>query len=192
MRTTVLTTRRTTPMPDASAPAAVVQRTFERCAQALCRFFSVRTRNDTHLVDDLMQQLWLRARLNAADVRDPNPEPWLWRIAQNLLHEHRRRQGRAAANWAVAWPELARALAHQFDTQDLPLETLARREVQEQLLLALTELPSDEQELLIRVYFENHSHAQLATALGLSERAIEGRLYRARLALRNRLAHLGI
>jgi DNA-directed RNA polymerase specialized sigma24 family protein len=78
-------------------PAAVVQRTFERCGQAFCRYFAVRTRGDAHLVDDLMQQLWLRARLGADELRQANPEPWLWRIAQNLLREHRRRHANRTA-----------------------------------------------------------------------------------------------
>jgi RNA polymerase sigma factor (sigma-70 family) len=171
-------------------PADAVQRTFERCSPALCRYFAVRTRQDEHLVDDLMQQLWLRAFVHAAEVREPNPEPWLWRIAQNLLREHRRKQVPHSLDGPAADPALARALAEQFDTENLPDEVLARQEVQDQLLLALTELPSAEQELLVGFYFEGRSQAELGEKLSISERAVEGRLYRARLALRDRLAHL--
>jgi RNA polymerase sigma-70 factor (ECF subfamily) len=169
---------------------AAVQQVFERCGQAFCRYFTVRTGGRSDVVDDLMQQLWLRSRLAAADLQDPNAEPWLWRIAQNLLHEHRRKRGRAPLGWVVAQPELARTLARQFDREDLPAEVLARGEVQDQLLLALTELSSDEQELLVGFYFENCSHATLAERLGISPRAVEGRLYRARQALRDKLADL--
>ncbi len=70
------------------------------------------------------------------------------------------------------------------------MEALARKEVQDQLLLALTGLSGDAQELLIGSYFEGRSHAELASMLNVSERAIEGRLYRARVALRDKLAHL--
>jgi RNA polymerase sigma factor (sigma-70 family) len=177
-------------MTEAAEPADVVQRAFERCGPALFRYLAVRTGQDGHLVDDLMQQLWLRARTHAAELREPNPEPWLWRIAQNLLREQWRKRAFLSLDAAAADPALARALAERLDTELLPDELLARKEARDQLLLALTELSSDEQELLVAFYFDGHSQAALAEKLGLSERAVEGRLYRARLALRDRLAHL--
>jgi RNA polymerase sigma factor CnrH len=184
-----LSISRASTMSDADNRRAAVQQAFERCEQAFCRYFTVRVGGDTDIADDLMQQLWLRSRLAAADLQDANPEPWLWRIAQNLLREHRRNRHRTG-DWIAAQPELARMLAQRFDTEALPAEVLARREVQQQLLLALTELASEEQELLIGFYFESQSHAALAERLSISERAVEGRLYRARQALRDRLAHL--
>jgi RNA polymerase sigma-70 factor (ECF subfamily) len=81
-------------------------------------------------------------------------------------------------------------LARRIDTEDLPEEVLLRKEVQDQLLLAMTALPSEVQELLIGFYFEGHSQVELAATRGVSERAIEGRLYRARLAFRDKLADL--
>ena len=177
-------------MSELGDPAEAVHRTFERCGPAFCRYFAVRTGQDAHLVDDLMQQLWLRAHVHAADLHEPNPEPWLWRIAQNLLREHRRKRAPYSLDGPVADPGLARGLAERFDTECLPDELLARKEVQDQLLLALTELSSDEQELLAGFYFEGRSQTELGERLRISERAVEGRLYRARLALRDRLAHL--
>ena len=174
-------------MPDASQHVAAVEQAFERCGQAFCRYFTVRAGGDTHLVDDLMQQLWLRGRLRAHELRGSNAEPWLWRIAQNLLREHYRRSGRQ--NGPLVDRDLARSLARRFDEEELPLDVLARREVHDQLLLALTELPADEQTLLIGFYFEGRPQRELAATLGIGERAVEGRLYRARLALRDKLAH---
>jgi RNA polymerase sigma factor (sigma-70 family) len=177
-------------MSDAGDPADGVQRTFERCGPALFRYFAVRTGQDGHLVDDLMQQLWLRAHVHASDLRDPNPEPWLWRIAQNLLREQRRKPVPYSLDGAVADSGVARVLAERLDTESLPEEVLARKEVRDQLLLALTELSGEEQELLVRFYFEGHCQAELAEKLNISERAVEGRLYRARVALRDRLTRL--
>jgi RNA polymerase sigma-70 factor (ECF subfamily) len=175
---------------EANQAGESVQAAFERCGQALCRFFSVRVGSHTHVVDDLMQQLWLRSRLAAGDLRGPAPEPWLWRIAQNLLREHQRNSGASTAQRAVADPALARRLARQFDEQELPAEVLARREVADQVLLALSALPQAEQDLLASFYFEGRSQAELGVALGITERAVEGRLYRARLALRDKLLRL--
>ncbi|MCB9855859.1 MAG: sigma-70 family RNA polymerase sigma factor [Phycisphaerales bacterium] len=167
-----------------------IQEAWRRCCQSFCRYFSVRTYDNTHLVDDLMQQLWLRAWLRRNDVRSADPEPWLWRIAQNLLREHRRKHANLLDRRVLADPSLARQLAKQFETQNMPAELLQRREVREQLLLALTELSHADQELLVNHYFERRTQRELARELGVSERAVEGRLYRARLALRNKLEHL--
>ena len=170
--------------------AAVIERTIERCCQSFFRYFTVRTDGNMHLVDDLMQQLWLQARLRRDDFRGDNPEPWLWRIAQNLLREHWRKQERSPVSRLQADPKLARSLAVRFDAEDLPEEVLVRQETRNQLLLALTDLPNDAQELLIGFYFNNRSYVDLASSLDISERAVEGRLYRARLALRDKLANL--
>ena len=187
---TSLSSHQSASMADPTNRVTRVQRAFERCGDALCRYFTVRTSGDPHLVDDLMQQLWLQARLSCDDLREDDPEPWLWRIAQNLIRAHWREQRRVPANRITANLVPARSLATRFDTEDLPPEILTRREVREQLLLALTELAVEAQELLIGCYFEGRSHAELASALGISERAVEGRLYRARLALRDKLANL--
>lgn len=168
----------------------LIEATFTRCCQAFFRFFMVRCRGDEHLVDDLMQQLWLRARLCRDDLRTDRAEPWLWRIAQNLLREHWRRTGKSPYERIKVDPALARELAERFDTEELPAEQLSRREIQDQLMLSLTTLSSEEQELLIGFYFDGRPHVELAEMLGITERAVEGRLYRARLALRRKLSHL--
>jgi len=137
-----------------------------------------------------MQRLWLRAWLKRDDVRSAEIERWLWRIAQNLLREFRREQARKIERRVSAIPSLARELAGRFETEEIPLDVLNREEVRDQLLLALTELPSAEQDLLVARYFEGRSQCDLAQYLGISQRAVEGRLYRARLAMRNKLQHL--
>ena len=45
-------------------------------------------------------------------------------------------------------------------------------------MLAITELPAAEQELIVGCYFDDVPHAELAARVGISERAVEGRLYR--------------
>jgi RNA polymerase sigma-70 factor (ECF subfamily) len=166
-----------------------LEQTFDRCGQAFCRFFSVRT-GDDHATDDLMQQLWLQCRTRGGDVRQVNAEPWMWQVARNLLKLHWRSHADSTARRISVDPVLAHRLARQFDEEDIPSDVLARRETQDQLLLALTALSADEQALLIATYFEGRSGAELAKSLNVSARAVEGRLYRARAALRERLVHM--
>ncbi|MCG3125266.1 MAG: hypothetical protein CHACPFDD_00083 [Phycisphaerae bacterium] len=172
---------------DASTAPSAMQLVFEACGAALHRYFAVRT-GDMHLADDLMQQLWLAARGGGGAIPATRLEFWLRAVAKNLLRSHWRARRRRPEHVPMPDPELAVELAGRLVAHELPADELARREVRDQLLLALTELPAAEQELLIGCYFEQRSHAELAGRLGISERAVEGRLYRARQALREQLA----
>ncbi len=162
---------------------------FDRCSSSIYRYIVVRV-GDAHLADDLMQQLWLQARHSGAGVPDDELEFWLRGIARNLVRTHWRTRARRPASVPLADPGLAADLADRLVSTELPPEALAQREVQDQLLLAITELTSVEQEFIVEHYFHERSHAQLAAAFGLSVRAVEGRLYRARQALREKLKHL--
>jgi RNA polymerase sigma factor (sigma-70 family) len=164
---------------------------FDRCGAALYRYIVVRTGGDTHLADDLMQQLWLRATSNGgASVPDDEIEFWLRGIARNLLRAHWRQARHRPAHLAVGDPAAASRLAEQLASEDLPPQILERREIRDQLVLAVTALPSQEQELIIGHYFHGRSLADLAETTGLTARAIEGRLYRARRSLEQRLREL--
>ncbi len=166
-----------------------MERAFDACAAALYRYFVVRT-GDAHLADDLMQQLWLAAKRGWNGVPAANVEYWLRAIAKNLIRTHWRREARRPGNRPCADPALAAALAERLATEPLADAELERREVRDQLLLAITALCASDQELIIGCYLDGRSHASLAESLGVSERAVEGRLYRARAALREKLKTL--
>lgn len=165
------------------------ERRFDLCSSALYRYFAVRT-GDAHLADDLMQQLWLHARKRAADIPMAQVEFWLQAVARNLVATHWRVVGRRPAHVPIADAAVAADLADRLVSHDLPTDQLERREVRDQLSLAITELDAVDQELIVGHYFKNESHAALAGRLAISPRAIEGRLYRARQALRARLQAL--
>ncbi|MGH7132941.1 MAG: RNA polymerase sigma factor [Phycisphaerales bacterium] len=159
---------------------------YDRCAASLYRYFMVRTSRNHDLASDLMQQLWLAALRNAAGVPADELEFWLRSVAGNLLATHWRRA--ASAPLANRDPRLANDLAARLTEQPLPESVLTDADTQHQLLLALTELPADDQDLLIAHYLRSVPQSALAQQLGVSVRAIEGRLYRARQALKDLLA----
>jgi len=163
---------------------------FDRHAPVLYRYVVVRVGGDTHLTDDLMQQLWLQAGNGAASVPDDQVEFWLRGVARNLIRAHWRRARHRPAQLPIADPRLSSVLADRLATEELPPKVLERKEVRDQLLLALTSLKTQEQELIISHYFQGRTHADLAEATGLSVRAVEGRLYRARQALQRNLREL--
>lgn len=77
------------------------------------------------------------------------------------------------------------------DPQPAPEEALLHREQLEQLRTAMATLPQLDRLLLLRKYYYRQSTAQIAAELGMSERAVEGRLYRLKQKLRSQLGGEG-
>lgn len=65
-----------------------------------------------------------------------------------------------------------------------PEEALLRKERQAELSVALNRLSRTERLLFYRKYYYRQSTAQIASELGMSARAVEGRLYRVKTRLR--------
>lgn len=68
-----------------------------------------------------------------------------------------------------------------------PEEQVLRQELLEELRRALKLLPLKDQVLFHRKYYYLQSTAQIAAEMGLTERAVEGRLYRLKKRLRKEL-----
>ena len=104
---------------------------------------------------------------------------WLTAIARN-----------AALNRARAVPRHASAADIPENTpsaEPTPEEQALRRERQEALMTELARLPSNDRALIYRKYYYRQSTAQIAAELGLTERVVEGRLYRLKKQLRKAL-----
>lgn len=142
-------------------------------------YVSRRCGGERQVAEDVTQETWLRAvrawrRTGVPDT----PLAWLTTVARNLLlNQHRR-------------PEA-------LSIDDVPptsvLEALDRdtagdsAEIAELVTRALTRIPADEARLLEAFHFERCRVAGLAERYGISERAVEGRLRRARERLRREL-----
>lgn len=67
-----------------------------------------------------------------------------------------------------------------FAPEPTPEEAMLRQERQQQLQQALSCLSGEERALIYRKYYYRQSTLQMAAELGLTPRAVEGRLYRCR------------
>ena len=136
------------------------------------------------LIDDIAQQVWLRAweRLNTLE----NPQQlrsWLYTIARNTAIDYsmaQRRQSRRAAS-----------LDDEFGAPDprqaTPDRSGARGELQNVLLRAVQSLPALYREPFVLRHLENWSYAEIGEVLGLPVESVETRLVRARRLLREML-----
>ena len=103
---------------------------------------------------------------------------WLTALTRNAALNRARQLQREAPE------ELDPALP---SPEPLPEEALLRKERQAELTAALNRLSRTERLLFYRKYYYRQSTAQIASELGMSVRAVEGRLYRIKKRLRGML-----
>ena len=141
----------------------------------LYAFVSRRVGGDRALAEDVVQDAWLRAVDHWPRRGTPdNPRAWLIRVARNLLVSHFRRRRPTPVDPA----EL-----------DLEADTYSPDSPSTAALVSwgLARMRRRQAALLEAFYFDGRSTREIAEELGLSERAVEGRLRRARQNLEKRL-----
>lgn len=113
---------------------------------------------------------------------------WLRGIAHNLFHAdlRRGRSGRVISLEAAREAGAAGLESRASETPGAP-ELLVQEEQAARVRGALDELDGPYRTVLVMRYTEGSSLAVIGALLGMSERAVEGRLRRARLALKEKL-----
>ena len=146
----------------------------------------VRRRVPADVVEDLVQQTFLalaRARAKGTQISDPGA--WLLTVARRRIVDWLRARGRRPQT--VSLPDGWEGLAER----ELPADQLARDELKELVQVALGLLPSAQRALLVGYYHGGVSVAELGARGGLTEKACEMRLRRARLAFSKRYREAG-
>ena len=134
---------------------------------------------DRALAEDVTQEAWLRAVRDWRRKGSPEkPLAWLITVARNLLASYYRKR-RPVRLESVSPSEVLAALE-----LGRPAESGAASAA---ICHAMARLPADQAELIEAFHFDDRHVAQIARARGLSERAVEGRLRRARQRLRREL-----
>lgn len=136
---------------------------------------SRRVGGDRALAEDIVQETWLRAVRTWPDKGVPDrPLAWLSRVARNLVVSHFRR----------IRPEPVDPAELQIEDDRFHPET---PEASRLVAWGLARLRRGQAELLEAFHLHDKTTQEIADERGLSVRAVEGRLYRARQALRRRL-----
>jgi RNA polymerase sigma factor (sigma-70 family) len=160
---------------DAGAFAVLVEAHQERLLR-LCE----RMLGDPEDARDAVQEVFLKAYCKAADFR-PHGQvyTWLYRIATNhCLNKLRRRR----LVRFIQWEEPAENEAPPFDPPDSaadPAAALESRRLWRQTRHAISGLPAGQRAVLVLARFEGMSYRQIADILGITEGAVESRLFRA-------------
>jgi RNA polymerase sigma-70 factor (ECF subfamily) len=139
-------------------------------------------------VDEVFQRVALAAAENHARLADPAKlAPWLHRIAVVQSCRYRRKLGRERRAVAAV-VERRSSLENGFANDVLAL--LLAKERREQVHRAMSRLAGRDAEILLLKYGERWSYRQIAGHLGITEKAVDARLLRARARLRKELTDL--
>ena len=141
-------------------------------------------------VEEVFQQVALAAVEQRAPLADADKAPaWLHRLAVVCSARYRRKLGRGRkAMAAVAEHRRHESNGHAPDL----LAWLSGQERQEQTRQAMARLAGRDAEVLLLKYGERWSYRQIAERLGITEKAVDTRLVRARERLRQELIRRGI
>lgn len=138
---------------------------------------------DRPAVEELFQEVALAAvRSNGQPLPSDRIAPWLYRIAVRQALLHRRKLGRGRR----LRMRYEQNCSTESDSPD-PLKWLLANERSRLIRQALDCLPTRDSEILLLKYTEDWSCRDIAAHLGLSERAVDSRLHRARGRLRGEL-----
>jgi RNA polymerase sigma-70 factor (ECF subfamily) len=157
-----------------SATENDIRRIYRETIDDLYGFVSRRCDGNRALAEDIAQETWLRAvRAWHRDGIPDRPAAWLTTVAARLLSNHFRRPAEQSldAPGIEAVGDDRQAAADRIERRSLVERTLAR-------------LPRSQERLLEAFHFERAPVGEIAASMGVSERAVEGRLRRARQRLR--------
>ena len=163
-------------------------RTFQMTEEAFRTFYELTSRpvwlylaritGDRRLADDLLQEAYYRFLRTTTTTfeSDEHRRNYLFRIATNLAHDHRRRP----QVQAVPVDEAEGVLPASVESAD----QVARRM---DVTRAMSQLKPRERSLLWLAYAQGASHEEIAATLGLKRSSLKTLLFRARRHLIARL-----
>lgn len=105
---------------------------------------------------------------------------WITAVCRNAAYDRLRQRQRHALHCTALEED-------RPDPTPGPEEQILRQERVQQLRQALAQLKEADRRLFYRKYYYLQSTAQIAAELGITQRAVEGRLYRIRRQLQKRL-----
>ena len=148
--------------------------------EGMLRYIVSGVLSDPHQQEDCLAEVRLKLweKREQYDPERSSPATWLTVLCRNAAVDHLRSAQRHSAE---ALDET------RPDPAPGPEEQLLRKERAERLERALASLSSRDRALFYRKYYYLQSTARIAAEPGLTPRAVEGRLYRIRKGLQNKL-----
>jgi RNA polymerase sigma-70 factor (ECF subfamily) len=155
------------------------RRVYHETLDAMYAYTSRRCGGQRELAEDVTQEVWLRALDDWGRNGIPEkPFGWLTTAARNLILNNARRRVSVSID-LVSPSDVLAAVENNAASDSTEIASLMNE--------MLARLPQADAQLLESFHFDQLRMSQLATLYGTTERAIEGRLRRARARLRREL-----
>ena len=158
--------------------------------------FIFRSVGEEETAKDLAQEVFVKAWFALGRVQErARFSTWLFQIAANLCRDHAK--SKATRNARVTNPILRESEDGHTEERDFPHPGLApdnqaqMNETMASLHREIAALPVELREAFILGVIDQLPHKEIATILGISPKAVEVRVYRARKTLAERLASEG-
>ena len=150
---------------------------YRETIRPLYAYVSRRVGGDRSLAEDLVQEAWMRALDNWSAKGVPDePLAWLIRVSRNVLVSHFRR----------IRPQQLEPGGIDFSGED-PRLAPSTPEAAAVIGWGMAQLRQTHSDILEAFYFDEKSVREIACERSISERAVEGRLHRAREKLKKKL-----
>lgn len=160
---------------------------FERHKLRVYRL-ALRVTGDSPAAEDVAQDVFIKLRRHPPRRAAARFTTWLYRVAVNAaLDAVRARRWKRLLHRSVQEPETA-GQPEPADTAPSAPEALASRERDAAVRAAVARLPDSLRVPLVLYQFDNLSYAEIAEVIGVSAKAVERRLARAREELKSLLS----
>ncbi len=148
---------------------------YRETVHPLYGYMAKRTGGNRELTEDIVQESYLRALDDWKRKALPDsPLAWLKRVSRNILIDYLRQK-----RWDTR-ADFERGPAANDQTPRDPAKSL-------EIFMAISSLGRKKAKILEAFYFDGMSVKEIANAMAISERAVEGQLRRARQSLKSLL-----
>lgn len=152
----------------------MLQCEYDNLVRYFVRSILIDDRDIEECISDIYLQIWKKYHLY--DSTRGKLSTWLAAISRNTALNYKKRKQLIAVEFDGG-----------FCSSETPEETLLAREEMRHLSECINHLPASQRNLFYRKYYFLQSTPQIAAELGLSERSVEGKLYRMRKWLQKKL-----
>ena len=122
------------------------------------------------LAEDLVQETFLRMiqKISLYDAERPF-KPWLYTIATNIARNHYQRADTRYVDSAAENSEI-------IDRQQQPETSVIQMETEHGMMMALSQLPDHQREVVLLFYYEELSQKEIALILNIPVGTVKSRL----------------
>lgn len=154
------------------------EKAYRKVALPLTKFVVKRTGGDQEAVEEVLSRTLLAAWKGYESFKHKSTFfTWICKIALYKIADYYREQVNERSTFVTP---LLQTISIHAEHKLTSLEKLALEDLKDGVKDCLKLLPEDKKRLLYLKYWKELTHKQIARVLGISERAVEGRLYRAR------------